>query len=601
MFFGNIIERIRLLDTESLVLALLLLITSRLASLFSQNQMLILIAAISAFSITLLLGAKLSKLFVSHIKYENSSLLIIALTPFFGLGFVYLTWMITASFSSFAPIVVTSLSFFCLLFTPSLHIRRIFLQKMRLSNIESSRKILPYIVILIIQLILMLATSIALTGIGNNIWLRTIYDGFPLWGYVCIFVVIGITFFLSLAGSKFWFISITAVGIWARTFMLSAGFVHFGGDDGENIAIVKMLANGNITPFLNLSENLSNWRYGSFQTLSFHSNMAFTSSLANLNPDFSAGALAVAVSTLLLVIGAYALSRTILNNSRAYRLAILFIMIFSPAAMWWQFRFDPNLLVSVLFPAYLAVVLLLPYSKSGLVLFLFSTFFLFSVHPLSLALILPCAIYKIAVFLLEVKKNIKISAAKSGILLILFMIVALILLLVPNLFIGVLRLFSATGFFGLSPGSGLQIGNYVSQSSLLNSYYPTYTLSFLSVVFGIISFVVFWKILKNDFSKKIKASILISSTIVIELLVLDFFLQPSDSFPAYRLWTVIPTIFAPITASLIVFLKYLPVSSFKTFNFSSKICSMEINSCGSFRFDYNGIFRPKRLSNRTIT
>lgn len=548
------LQRLKLIDVETLVLAFLLLFIGRLALIFSQDSLIVLVSIISAFSFVLLFGAKISVLLVKRLHFENSNLLAISLMPILGVGFIYLAWMTTASFSSSAPIVVFMATVLCMLLPPKLHVAR-GIKRAALSFGEIKRQKM-IIGLIAVQVVLMILTANALADSGNQVWLLTIFDGLSLWVYASIFIVFGITILISLSESRLWGVSVFTLGLWARSFLFYRGFVHFGGDDGENIAVVKFLLNGGITPFLDLHGNEAywNWRYGSFQTLNFHSNMAFVSSIVNLPLEFFVGLIAVVASSVFLIVGGYALSHAVLKNDKASRLGLLFILVFSTAAFWWQLRFDSNLFVSVLFPAYLAASLLLPNSKTGFSLFAFITFIMFSTHPLSLVLILPCVVYKVVLLLRRAIScyfiaNARKNAKKIVIGVSVVVAATLVLLAIPNITFLILRLFSITHMLGLSPGQALTFGNYINQASLLTYYYPNYTLSFLFVLFGAIFLLPTWGIIKDSVSNKMKPLIAVSCMIVAELLVFDMF-SSADPFPASRIWTVVPTIFAPIVASI---------------------------------------------------
>lgn len=565
-------------DVESLLFVFFLLSIGRTASFFSQHVLIVIISTISVFSVILLLGAKLSQLCTTTIENKNSKLLRIALTPIFGTGFVYFSWMFTASFSNLAPVVSSSLVLFCILLPPKLHVG----QKIRkaasslIVELKKGRRV--HTILFILQLILMISVSNELSINSNNIWLKTIYDGLPLWIYACIFAAFAITIILSLFNSKLWFISILVLSIWVRTFMLSRGFVHFGGDDGENIAVVKFLTGGGTTPFLDLyvDENYWNWRYGSFLTLCFQSNMAFISFLTNLPPDFAAGAMAIGMSTVLLVIGGFALSKAILKSDAISKLALTLMLIFNTSGFWWQFRFDPNLLTHVLFPAYLAVVLLLPTSKMGLFLFFASTVVMASTHPTALALVLPCVIYRLVVFYRETRSRGFITKKKILVSSFLVATVGVVLVVVPNLTFLLLRAFSATHLFGLSSGKGIEIGNFIYKSVLLRHYYPNYTLNFLFVVFGALLLFPLLVIVKDKFTNKIKAFVAIFAMIIAEFLILDFFTS-ADPFPAWRLWTLIPALFALIISPIFVVEQHRNSLCYHVKIFVKKIVSFSIS------------------------
>lgn len=482
------------------------------------------------------------------LKGRNDGLLKLSLTPIFGLGFVYLIWMTIASFSSYAPMLTLFIAFFFTLLPPRLHIIQITRQALSSLLTELHGKKLIYFAIFILQLVLIFLISNELSNTGNSTWLTTIFDGLPLWIYPCIFTVFAITIGLTFCNSRLWIISLFVLSFWAKAFMLHRGFIHFGGDDGENIAVVKFLVNGGKTPFLdlNLYESYWNWRYGSFLTLFFQSNMAFVSFVTMSPPDFSAGVMANVISTVLLLIGSYALLKSTLKNKFAYRLALIFIMIFNTADFWWQFRFDPNLLTHTLFISYVTTVILLPNSKKGFAIFIVSSFVMFLTHPTALGLILPCAIYKIVVIISKFSKK-ELTLDKKHVLICVLCVVSIMLaiIFIPILSFSLTRLFSASHLFGLSSGQSLRVGNFIYKSSLVNHYFAKYTLLFSFVLIGVALLSHLWSILKLRVSNEMNALIVISFVIIAELSVLDLFVD-ADPFPAWRLISLVPTLLIPI-------------------------------------------------------
>jgi hypothetical protein len=113
------------------------------------------------------------------------------------------------------------------------------------------------LVLFILQFILMGLTSFEFSNIDNTYWLSTLFDGLPVWVYGSIFLVFAISVFISLKESPFGLFPFRPWEFGSFIYFFFR-FVHFGGDDGENIAVTKFLLNGHITPFLDLhgSENI---------------------------------------------------------------------------------------------------------------------------------------------------------------------------------------------------------------------------------------------------------------------------------------------------------------------------------------------------------
>jgi hypothetical protein len=563
------------IDIESLLIVLVLFSVGRFSAFLSQTNLFTSLSILTGFGIVLIAGAKLSSICVTLIGCKNSRLLRLSLSPLLGLGLVYMTWMSIASFSSYAPMITLIVVLLCVLLPPRLNTMQITRRMLSSFSLELHGKRLIYSTVLIFQLILMFLISNELSNAGNSTWLHTIFDGLSFWVYPCIFIIFIIPIALSLCNSRLWIISLLVLSFWATSFMLSRGFIHFGGDDGENLAIVDFLAKGGKTPFLDLnpSGSYSNWRYGSFLTLFFQSNMAFVSFAVGVTPSFDAGIMSNVISTVILFIGSFTISRVLLKNDFARRLTLLFIMIFNTAGFWWQFRFDPNLLVYVLVPSYLTIVLLLPSSKKGVALFTLSSLIMYLVHPTALGLILPCIIYKIAVWLYRnTKKKVVINKKQILIGVLIVTVLALIFAVIPNLPFLFLRFFSATHLFGLSSGQSLIIGNFVYKSYLINYYYVNYTLVFLFAFLGLVFLLPLWKTINTEASNKMKPFIVISFMIVLEFLIFDLFVS-ADPFPAWRLWASIPTILIPI-----IFLPFGLLYNRKPFQNKSKNRFLGLNA-----------------------
>lgn len=571
------IKHLKLIDIEALLLASLLLLIGRLASLFPPNSILSLISVISAFSFILLFGVKTSLFIIEKTHFDNKKLVVLCLVPLLATGFVYLTWMVTATFSTLAPLVVFIVTFLAVLLPPKIHLIKLVRRFMpSVAELNKQKVVVGFFVI---QILLMVLSLVALSNAANSTWLTNVFEGLPVWTYACIFAVFGITIGIALTESRLWPISVLTMTFWARSFLFARGFVHFGGDDGENIAIVKYLMNGHIAPFLNLSviPNVWNWRYGSFETLNFNSNMAFLSTLTNLSPDFYAGVMSLVISSLLLVIGGYALSRVVLKRELAVRLSLIFILALTTAAFWWQLRFDPNLFVSVLFPSYLAVTLLLPNTKTGLLIFVFSSFIMFSAHPLGVLLVAPCVVYKIIAYVRKstdynfvqyLKRN-----TKKVLLSVAFLTVIAVVLFftVSDFIFYILRLFSISNLFGLSPGGALAIGNYVSSSYLITFYIPTYYLSFLFMIVVFVICLVVWRKTNQTFFNRMKSLILVISIIGLELFFIDCFVRANPD-PVWRLWSTFTLIMAPVAAAVFSLLPRYehPLFAKKSFSVSKK-------------------------------
>lgn len=535
------------IDIESLLVALILFSLGRLFSFLSQSALSISLSILVEFGVVLIAGAKISTICATLLECKNSNLLKISLSPLLGLGLVYLVWMSVASFSSYAPMVTLLVILFCVLLPHRLHIIQSTRRIMSSFSVELNGQKLICCTVFIFQLILMFLVSNELSNVGNSTWLNTIFDCLCLWIYPCIFIIFVITIALSLCNSRLWILSLFVLSLWAKSFMLYRGFIHFGGDDGENVAIVEFLVKGGKVPFLDLNPSGSywNWRYGSFLTLFFQSNMAFVSFATAVPTDFNAGIMANVVSTVLLFMGSYALSGAVLKNDFARRLSSVFIMIFNTAGFWWQFRFDPNLLTHVLFLPYLATILLLPNSKKGSVFFILSSLVMFLIHPTALGLILPCAVYKIAVVLYRTaKRGLVINNKQIVIGALCVAVAALAFSIIPTFSFFFLRLFSASHLFGLSSGQSLVVGNFAYKALLINYYYVKYTLVFLFVFLGVVFLPPLWKVINGEVSNRMKSLIVISFVIVLELLVFDLFVS-ADPFPAWRLLALIPTLLIP--------------------------------------------------------
>ena len=406
----------------------------------------------------------------------------------------------------------------------------------------------------IVQLVLMTYVSYALKGNEPGIWLNSIFHGMSIWVPFCILLifVLLIVNITHARESRFILISIVVIAIWLRSFMLLKGFIHFGGDDGDHIAIIKFLLQGGRTPFLDLSvsEGGFNWRYGSKLTLFFHSNMAFLSALGGLPLDLP-GAISVSLSTILLGIGGYALASSVLKNKRAVQLCLV-LLLFNFPDFFWQFRFDPTLLLHVLLPAYLAVVVGISFSIKEFILFFVSSLAMFVTHPMSIGLILPIASYKIFNYshlLIQKNRNKFILAFSIG------LIIIILTFLNPDTLFLIFRAFSVTHLAGLTYTSmPIQIGNFVSESYLLEVFLARYTL-YISFIFALGLSLLFspWKKMKDHvFLLKMRDLIVFFVLVLVETIFIDFFVRAA-AFPYFRLFPLVLTISIPIVSAVFSF------------------------------------------------
>lgn len=542
------------IDIETPFYASLLVVLSRILCSTNTDPFILLIPSVATIIVVLLIGAKVAS-WIKGIVPEISRPVFLGLVPIFGTGFVYLSWMTIANFSHLAPIITLFLGFLCLITPPCFHITTFLkVEGHHLFNeFKNQKKIM---LSFIVQLVLMTYVSYALRGADSGIWLNSIFHGVSIWVpfSVLMVIVLLIANITHSRESRVILISIVVIVIWLRSFMLLRGFIHFGGDDGDHIAVIKFLLNGGRTPFLDLSviEGGFNWRYGSRLTLFFHSNMAFLSALGGLPIDLP-GAISVSLSIMLLSIGGYALASSVLKNERAIQLCLV-LMLFNFPDFFWQFRFDPTNIFHVLLPAYLAIVIGISFSIKELILYFISSVAFFVTHPMSIGLILPIASYKIYNYshlLIQKNRNKFILSFSIGLVIILSTF-----LYSSTLFL-ILRAFSVTHLVGLTETSmPIQIGNFISESYLFDVSLKRYIL-YISFLFALGLALLFspWNEIKDHiFWLKMRELIVFFVLVMVETIFIDFFLRAA-AFPYERLFPLVLTIYIPIVSAVFSFLE----------------------------------------------
>jgi len=472
--------------------------------------------------------------------------------------------MITATFSTYAPMVTVIMTLLCATAPPKLRITKTTRHFLH-SVLKELRKSRPLLVILIVQLSGMTYVAFAMMAINTSgfSWLSTVWDGLSYDVLIMISIVVLLLALTSvfLNAPKTFLLQVVLMTIWIRSFMVFRGFVWTGGDAGEHVAVAKYLLDGGSVPFLDpvIHESVSaNWRYGSFATLFFNSNYAFSSFLTGFLLDMAASGLAVAFSSTTLIFGSYALSTSIFKSRKAQRICILLFLL-NTVDFFWQFRSDPNAFTHSMYPAYLALVLLTPTTSFGLLALSLGSFLMWAIHPLSIVLLAPVFIYTLVAYLRRLGKRALLLALllmSGGAIFFLF-------LTTQDLGLALVRTLSLQHIFYPRSGTseGMTIGTFISESSLFSYYLAKYYAGQVIFVLSIAAtFLVL--LLRDRVSTFLRPNrrrfTAISVLTIILILSLDLFIDPTSLISVWRLWPLVLYLLLPSLTIAILAIAEIP-------------------------------------------
>ena len=332
------------LDYETTIILVILIALVRLVTTFLSNTSAWIFASLLGVSMVLIIGYKIAKQLLSSFQV-NDKILFLSLIPLAGFGVIYIVWMSVASFSNFAPFLTPIIGILISLLPPKLQLsKRVTGWLKRLNHIQQNGILVQYI-LLMLQVILSLLTLLIISQINATIWISSLFTYYQPFLFIVSAAVVMLSVYLILSNSQIWFLSLLLLTLWSKSFMFAVGFVRFGGDDGDNMAIVQFLMDGGSAPLVDLTRNDWNWRFGSLASLCFQSNMAFICTIAGLDPSLAGGAIAISLSSLCWILGAFCISKAVLRHDFDVRISTILLAVFIAPAFWWQFRFDSNNLV----------------------------------------------------------------------------------------------------------------------------------------------------------------------------------------------------------------------------------------------------------------
>ncbi len=543
-------------DLESLAIAMTLLFLARIISVFSPYLLNALISALIGVVVIFFSIFKLLKWIIYRLDKKIDFYAILALTPINAVLTIFILWLSIASISQFAPVVVAIFLSICLLLPKKSNIsKKLAIEISRFIKITKNSSV--SLAILLMQVGAMSLGSYSLLSAESSFWLEDVFSGSSPIIYITIFIVIIANLLLSQRNRRIWIVSTILAAFWMRSFLLLRGFVHFGGDDGEHAAVTSYLLNGGIAPLIdiNIFNDGSSWRYGSILSLCFHSNQALICTLTGLTPAASAGALAIALNTSILLISTFSLSNIILRKEETINLATSLIVIAGVSDFMWNLRFDPNGLLHVLFVSYLCIAIIMPKTKWGITVFIISTLTMIIVHPTGIALVVPSLILWSSSILKEnnagwITKNLVKSIAIFCILLLLIIII----LINPIIIESIARLISIINISTII--DNIQVGFYPEKSELWGPVGTRFELIFYFSGILTILGLILWKNTKDVISNRFNAALFISFLFILELIILDVFTIAPYIVLYWRLLGLIPVVLMPIAAALLTTSQY---------------------------------------------
>ncbi len=525
-------------DIESFLFVLLLATFGKTIPILINHPISWIIASLSVICMILFSGIKITESVVEYFDFERDRNYILASAPIFGIGIIYVTWMLAATFSSYAPIITLVAVIGIALAPKKIKPFRTIVKSFSglVDSILLKEKIPT--VLFIIQIGLCSIFAIVLSTVDTSRWLTTIYETVYIPIVILLLLIIVIQVYFIQTGSKYWLPSLFLLALFTRGIMLAEGFIRFGGDDGDNMVVVQWLAEGGVAPFIDLTENGWNWRYGSLATLCFHSNMAFVTTISGLSPSLCGGAIAITFSSVIYTLGVFLLSNSLLKKELDMKYVSFALVLFLSPIFWWQFRFDPNNLVQILIFPYLVCALVSPKTKEGFLIFIFLSAILLSTHFYSLAIILPAFLY----FLWEItgRDDIYVILAKKEIHIMLLLISAISIIIVLNSqsIQILLDLLSLSDILGTEARIELRFGIYVMTSTLVVHFFSRYAFILPICLFGGIITIFQRSLLQDRLHESFHHLLKIWIIILFEVVILDFFVQ-LPTIPAWRLWPIL--------------------------------------------------------------
>ena len=530
------------LDYETAFILIVLIVSVRLVSTFLSIPSAWIIASLFGVSMVLVVGFKIAKQLLNSIQL-NDKILCFSLTPLAGFGIIYIVWMSVASFSNLAPILTPIIVIIASLLPPKFQIsKRAIVWLKGLKHIQQNGALVQY-TLLILQVILSLLSLLIISQINATVWISSLFAYYQPFLFILIAAVVMLSVYLILSNSQIWFLSLLLLTLWSKSFMFAVGFVRFGGDDGDNMAIVQFLMDGGSAPLVDLTRNDWNWRFGSLASLCFQSNMAFICTIAGLDPSLAGGAIAISLSSLCWILGAFCISKAVLRHDFDVRISTILLAVFIAPAFWWQFRFDSNNLVQILIFPYLATALLLPKTRKGLVILLCASVAIFVAHFYALAIIVPVCLHFSWSYAGQPKPS-SLLMNKSFIgLVALVGLLGIFMVTVPAFATLILQIFSLSDIIGPTARIPWSPGLYIASSVLVVQFMSRY---FLLIIFLIVMLLISFAF-RGQISKRLhdrfSVFLFICLFFLLEITFLDIFIQ-LPTVPAWRLW--------PIALSLLI-------------------------------------------------
>lgn len=524
------------LDFETFGIIAIMLLIVKNAPLVNLGVAAWLVSICLVLAWILAIGWKFACFSIRLLKVNERSNLELPLTIFLGFGFIYFVWIALASFSSSAPVLSGVIALAATLAPPRYGIIR----KMRkwVGMFKQEREIIKSDGLVTMQFALMALSLFAFTQVDTTRWIVSIFEQIPEWIFIVFFALIIITFYLALRGSHIWLLSLMLVFIWSRSFMLAAGYLRFGGDDGESMAIVKYLLDGAAVPFVDVNPEPWNWRFGSFASLFFHSNMAFISSITGIDPSMGGGVLAIGLSGVCFPLATYSFTRSVLSRIIDVRISAVAITMLIGPEFWWQFRFDANNMMHIFILPLIAVFILVPRNRKGFLLLCASALIIVLCHPSALAIALP----SLGVFLWEYYRRPGLREIITNrypwILIIIGAVAVAILSYFPDLAYTILRALSLSDLIGPYARISWDFGFYITASSIFVQFFSKYVIIIGCMILGIVSFGIVRRSGLYRYDGRIKSFLRLWIPFFALVLFLDFFIRIA-AIPAWRFWPLI--------------------------------------------------------------
>ena len=551
---------LRWLDFEAFSLAIGLYVFSIIIGYFRTILIALLISSILAVAFILLSVIKIICFVCKMANWKCDWGVILAAAPILAIGLYYPLWILLSNYSLFLKVILPIMPFFFSLLPPKHSLFQTAYQEFQ-NSIQTPRghQIIVSILI-IIQLSSMLCASSFLVLAGSSLWINNVFDGISFNIFIFLFMAIAVNIALSQYSRKGWIISSALLVFWLRSFLILRGFVNWGGDDGENIAIIRYLLEGGSEPLIEMDvfTDTSHWRWGSTLTLCFQSFMAFICLICGISPEIAPAALSLALNGVLLFCGALALPRVTLKKESAAQLATSLILL-APSDILWHTRMDPNGFMHVLFFSYLALVIIMPKSLSGSLGFITCTVIFVLTHPTSLALIFPVGIYWISTCLLSTRYTRIKENPKRYIPTAILIVISILLLIYSLQWIDeAIRFFSAERL--VDSFENFQFGVFLEESELFGPtgqrYLLFFSFAFLVCMVGLI----LWKNLSAIISKNMMDLLIIALLLTIELILFDVLINLNLLYLSWRLLGLLPIALMPMVGATLTIVERSSVS-----------------------------------------